>query len=145
MVEPVLIEPNSIRREAVAGLLAADPFASSLGIKLTEVGPASITIEMTVTESMTNVHGRLHGGALFSMADTALALYSNSYGFAAVVIDAHMAFTAAVNLGVKLTAVVEEVHKGRTLATYQVLIHREDRKIAAHFTGTVFVQADVPI
>ena len=121
----------------VAGLLAADAYAAGLGIHLVEVAEGSITIEMIVAKSMTNFHGGLHGGALFSLADSAFSLYSNSYGPAAVAIDTHMVFSAAVNAGETLTARVEEVNRGRTLATYRVMVHRADGKVAGHFTGTV--------
>ncbi len=123
----------------VAGLLASDQYASGLGIRLVDVGESQITIDMAVVESMTNFHGGLHGGALFSLADCAFSLYSNSYGDPAVAIDTHMVFSAAVNPGEVLSAVVEEVNRGRSLATYRVLIHRADGKLAGHFTGTVLL------
>jgi acyl-CoA thioesterase len=129
-----------IDAERVAGLLRSDQFASGLGIRLVEVGESSIAIEMTVVETMTNFHGGLHGGALFSLADCAFSLYSNSYGETAVAIDTHMVFSAAVSPGEKLSAVVEEVHRGRILATYRVLVDRADGKLAGHFTGTVFIR-----
>lgn len=125
--------------ERVATLLANDRYASSLGIRLVEVGESNITIEMTVDESMTNFHGGLHGGALFSLADCAFSLFSNSYGERAVAIDTHMVFSAAVSPGETLAAVVDEVIRGRTLATYRVLVHRADGKVAGHFTGTVLL------
>lgn len=129
-----------IDAERVAGLLRSDQFASGLGIRLVEVGESSITIQMTVVETMTNFQGGLHGGVLFSLADCAFSLYSNSYGETAVAIDTHMVFSAAVNPGETLSAVVEEVHRGRSLATYRVLVDRADGKLAGHFTGTVFIR-----
>ena len=122
----------------VAGLLASDRYASGLGIRLKEVGAQTITVEMTVAESMTNFHGGIHGGVLFSLADCAFSLYSNSYGEQAVAIDTHMVFSAAVAPGENLSAVVEEVNRGRSLATYRVVVRRADGKVAGHFTGTVF-------
>jgi acyl-CoA thioesterase len=126
--------------ERVASLLTSDRYASGLGIRLVEVGESSLTIEMTVAEAMTNFHGGLHGGVLFSLADCAFSLYSNSYGERAVAIDTHMVFSAAVSPGETLSAMVEEVNRGRTLATYRVLVHRADGKLAGHFIGTVFIQ-----
>lgn len=130
-----------INAERVAGLLTSDRYASGLGIRLVEVGEESITIEMMVVESMTNFHGGLHGGAMFSLADCAFSLYSNSYGEPAVAIDTHMVFSAPVGPGERLSAVVEEVNRGRSLATYRVLVHRPDGKLAGHFTGTVLLLA----
>ena len=125
--------------DRVAALLATDKYASGLGIQLIEVGESDIRIEMAIAESMTNFHGGLHGGVLFSLADCAFSLYSNSYGGPAVAIDTHMVFSAAVSPGDTLSAVVEEVNRGRTLATYRVLVRRADGKLAGHFTGTVLL------
>ena len=130
-----------IDAERVGKLLAADRYASGLGIRLVEVGEETITVEMPVVESMTNFQGGLHGGVLFSLADCALSLYSNSYGAPAVAIDTHMVFSAAVSPGEKLSAVAEEINRGRNLATYRVLVHRADGRVAGHFTGTVFSRA----
>jgi phenylacetic acid degradation protein PaaD len=127
--------------DRVATLLATDRYASGLGIRLVEVGESYIRIELTVDEAMTNFHGGLHGGVLFSLADCAFSLYSNSYGDPAVAIDTHMVFSAAVAPGDTLSAVVEEVNRGRTLATYRVLVQRADGKLAGHFTGTVLLLA----
>jgi len=123
----------------VAGLLSSDRYASSLGIRLMDVGDDSITVAMRVAESMTNFHGGLHGGALFSLADCAFSLYSNSYDEPAVAIDTHMVFSAAVATGENLSAVVEEISRGNALATYRVIVRRADGKVAGHFTGTVFI------
>lgn len=125
--------------DRVATLLATDRYATGLGIRLIEVGDSDIRIEMTVDEAMTNFHGGLHGGVLFSLADCAFSLYSNSYGGRAVAIDTHMVFSAAVGPGDTLSAVVEEMSRGRTLATYRVLVRRTDGRLAGHFTGTVLL------
>ncbi|MGH8926781.1 MAG: PaaI family thioesterase [Acidimicrobiia bacterium] len=128
-----------IDAERVKSLLSADPYSTGLGIRLDQVGDGSITITMTVTETMVNFHGGMHGGALFSLADCALSLYSNSYGDRAVAIDTHMVFSSPVLPGEVLTAVVDEVSRGRSLATYRVVVRRADDRVAGHFTGTVLI------
>lgn len=129
-----VIDPDRVR-----SLLEADQHALAMGVRLIEVTETTITIGMTVTPEMTNFHGGMHGGALFSLADCALSLASNAPGDRAVAIDTHMVFSAAVGPGEDLTAVVEEVHRGRTLGTYRVIVQRGDGRVAGHFTGTVFI------
>jgi len=121
-------------------LLAADPYAQSLGIRLVEVTEETITIEMDVTETHHNFAGSTHGGVLFSLADCAFSLASNVPGGLAVAIDTHLAITAATKAGDTLRGVVEEVSRGRTLATYRVAVRRtQDERICGTFTGTVYV------
>ena len=55
-----------------------DLFPKSLGIELVELAPGRAVVAMTVTEGMANFHGTAHGGAIFTLADTAFALSCNS-------------------------------------------------------------------
>jgi len=128
-----------IDADRVSARLQADPLANSLGIRLVEVGDDFVKVAMTVTEIHTNFHGATHGGAVFSVADCAFSLYSNSYEADASAIDTHMVFTAGSKPGDELTATATEIHRGRTLATYRVLVERDDGRVVGNFTGTVFI------
>jgi acyl-CoA thioesterase len=128
-----------IDRSRVEQRLAADQFAARMGIQLTEVTSDSLTVAMTVTDELTNFHGATHGGAVFSLADCAFSLFANSYPEDASAIDTHMVFAASSRPGDELTATAEEVRRGRTLATYRVLVRRADGKVIGHFTGTVYI------
>ena len=130
-------------KERAGALLAADGYASNLGIRLLAAAPGSLTVAMTVTSAMTNFLGGLHGGALFSVADCAFSLASNLAGDRAVAIDTHLVLVAAAEVGDELTAVAEEVHRGRTLGSYRVTVTRRDGKVVGHFTGTVLITPSV--
>ncbi|HKX76129.1 MAG TPA: hotdog fold thioesterase [Acidimicrobiia bacterium] len=125
--------------ERAAALLEADAYARGLGIDLVAVEGTSVTVSMVVTDGMTNFHGGMHGGALFSVADCAFSVASNLAGERAVAIDTHLVLSSAPQVGETLTAVAEEVHRGRTLATYRVIVTRPGGRVAGHFTGTVFI------
>lgn len=129
--------------ERAVALLTADRYATNLGIRLVEAASDRVTVAMTVTDEMTNFLGGFHGGALFSLADCAFSLASNLAGDRAVAIDTHLALNAAVEVGEELTAVAEEVSRGRTLGTYRVLVNRADGRVAGHFTGTVYITSNV--
>lgn len=64
----------------VAALLEADKYAKANDVRLIEVGADTITLGLTITGEITNFHGAMHGGALFSLADSALSLASNAHG-----------------------------------------------------------------
>lgn len=123
----------------VASLFATDAYAATLGIELVDPDPAKVEVRMRVTAQHTNFYSVTHGGALFSIADCAFSLASNAHGDRAVAIDTHLALTAGTAEGDTLTAVAEEMTRGRTLATYRVLIRRGDGRICGMFTGTVHV------
>jgi acyl-CoA thioesterase len=126
-------------RERVAGLLADDKYATGLGIELVDVTDDEIVVAIDVTDSHSNFLGVGHGGMVFSLADCAFSLASNSAGDRAVAIDTHLVLTAASHPGDRLEARVREVSPGRTLGTYRAEVVRNDGRIAALFTGTVYI------
>lgn len=126
-------------RERVTRLLADDRYARSLGIELVDVTADEIVVALEVGEDHLNFIGVGHGGMVFSLADCAFSLASNNAGEPAVAIDTHLVLTAASRVGDRLEARVREMSRGRTLGTYQVEVTRGDGRIAALFTGTVFI------
>lgn len=126
-------------RERVAGLLADDAYAQGLGIELVSVSDEEIVVALDVADSHANFLGVGHGGMVFSLADCAFSLASNSAGDPAVAIDTHLVLTAASRPGDRLEARVSEVSRGRTLGTYRAEVTRGDGRTAALFTGTVYI------
>jgi acyl-CoA thioesterase len=130
--------------ERVRRLFDADAYAAALGVRLINDNPAAVTVEMPVTGSHLNFYEVTHGGAMFSLADCAFSLASNAHGDRAVAIDTHLALTAGTAAGDTLTAVAEEVTRGRTLATYRITVTRGDGRVCGLFTGTVHVSSRIP-
>jgi acyl-coenzyme A thioesterase PaaI-like protein len=56
-----------------------------------------------------------------------------------VAIDTHLAITGGSGEGEVLTAVAEEITRGRRLGTYRVTVTRSDGRVVGLFTGTVHV------
>ena len=120
-----------------AEMLANDAYATRLGMELH--GDDPIEVAMTVRADHQNFLGVTHGGAMFSLADCAFALASNRAGARAVAIDTHLVLTGGSSEGDVLTAVAEETTRGRTLATYRIVVRRNEDRIVGLFTGTVHV------
>jgi acyl-CoA thioesterase len=81
---------------------------------------------------------------VFSLADCAFSLASNSAGHPAVAIDTHLVLTAPTTPGDLLEARVREVSRGRTLGTYRAEVTRGDGRTVGLFTGTVYINSTVP-
>ncbi len=113
-----------------------NPFADHLGIKVIEVGNGTAEVQARVEAHHANHHGLAHGGFLYSLADFAFELASNSYGIPAVGIGTNMFFHRPAPIGSVLEAVAVETHLGKSLATYRVDVYSKEKLIAA-FTGTV--------
>jgi len=130
-------------RDRIAGLVASDALCATLGIVFRDGGPGCAEVAMTVDARHLNFNGGCHGGAIFSLADSAFGLASNSHGPVAAGIDAHITFQAAVGAGDMLVARATEVQRSRRIGVYRIDVVREDvngEAPVSSFTGTVYVK-----
>jgi acyl-CoA thioesterase len=118
-------------------MIANDPYAAHLGMELR--GDDPVEVAMVIGSVHQNFLGVTHGGAMFSLADCAFALASNRAGARAVAIDTHLVLSGGSAEGDVLSAVAEETTRGRTLATYRIVVRRNEDRIVGLFTGTVFI------
>lgn len=125
--------------ERVKRLAARDPFVAFLGAECVDAGPGMAVVRMNVGEQHMNFNGTCHGGVLFSLADAAFGLASNSHGRLAAAVDAHIGFTAPVRLGDSLIATARELNRSNRIGTYRVDVRRPDDGVVAAFTGTVYI------
>ncbi len=114
-----------------------DPYMQLLGLKTRLVEPGRAVLEAQVGPEHLNIHGSCHGGFLYSLADAAFALASNSHGTPAVALTTQMLYFKAVRAGDYLVAHASEENLGRRTATYRIEI-RSSERVVALFTGTVF-------
>ena len=135
------VQPQRARLEA---LTARDNFCSTLGISLIDGGPGYAAVEMQVEARHINFNGGCHGGAIFTLADTAFGLASNSHGPVASGIDAHITFQAGVRAGERLVARASEISRSYRIAVYKVEVVRLDaaggESAVSSFTGTVYIR-----
>lgn len=125
--------------DAVRHLAAGDAYLRHNGIEFLEAGNGTATLRMRVLAQHLNFNAGCHGGAIFSLADSAFGLASNSHGVVAAGIDAHITYQVAVHEGDVLTACATEVSLGAKLAVYRVDVTRGDGAVVSSFTGSVYV------
>jgi len=116
-----------------------DGFMSALGAQLVDIDRGSAVIRMKVRKESLNFNGTCHGGAIFSLADCAFGVASNSYGALAAGIDVHITYNAAARLGDTLTATAREVSRSRKIAVYEIDVHGDEAGLISTFTGTVYI------
>jgi len=125
--------------ELIAKVFERDQFARSNGIRVAQVRPGFAQTEMTVEPRHLNSVGVLQGGALFTLADLAFAVASNSHGVVALACQADMTWFKAVTSG-KLTATAEEIARTRKLSTCVVRITDEAGDLVAQFKGLAYIK-----
>lgn len=115
-----------------------DRFATEAGVKLAEVLPGYSKAEMTLTPHHMNAGGTTQGGAIFTLADLALAAAANSHGKLALSLDASIHFFLPSKPGDTLTAEAKEKHVHKRTGYYQVEVRNQHGELVACFDTTVY-------
>ena len=115
-----------------------DAFSKWLGIEILEISEGYCKAKMIVRSEMTNGFQIAHGGISFSLADSAFAFASNSWGEHAVSIETSISHTRPVYVDDVLYAETSLENRSKRLAIYHVKVTNQDHKVVALFKGTVF-------
>lgn len=126
--------------EEIISNLKKSGFISALNIKITALEPGYCEGEMPLDEKTTNPYGTVHGGCIYSLADTIGGSAAITKSGAVVTLDSHMSFlNPAPNEG-KLIAVGKEIRHGGKVAVYDVEIKTEADVLVAKATYTFYVK-----
>ncbi|MBM6618015.1 hydroxyphenylacetyl-CoA thioesterase PaaI [Bacillus suaedaesalsae] len=125
-------------KQNILDRVQADPYAKFLGIEVVDLNEGFAEVTMTVQDSMLNFHGAANGGVIFSLADVAFAIASNSYGQTAVGINVNVNYMTAGKLGDKLTATATEITKNPKLGLYRMVVMNQDGDLLASLEGMVY-------
>ena len=127
--------------EAIKRFFTRDRFAAYCDIELLEVGEGHAKAKMDIREHHLNGLGIVHGGAIFTLADLAFAVASNSHGTVAVSINAHISNVKSASSGT-LYAEARETSISHKIGTYAVDITNEKGELIALFEGMVYRKKD---
>ena len=114
-----------------------DIFARHCGIELLEVAPGFAKVSMKIEPHHFNAAKTVHGGAIFTLADFAFAVASNSHGTLAMGINTSVSFVKAATSGT-LCAAAREQSLNHKLASYLVEVTDDGGDVVAIFQGMVY-------
>lgn len=121
-----------------------NPFGELIGLVFTGYGDGKSRCEVQVREELFNPHGVLHGGVLYSMADTGMggALYSLlGAGELCATVEIKIAYLAAVSSGTLVceTRVVER--RARLAILESEIVNRlpDGERLVAKALGTFYI------
>ncbi|TDX02384.1 hydroxyphenylacetyl-CoA thioesterase PaaI [Dinghuibacter silviterrae] len=124
--------------EVLAAMLEKDRFTEWLGLTIEAHGEGYCRLSYVVREDMLNGFRNIHGGIIFSAADSAFAFACNSHGRVTVALDASITFTRPVSLGERLTVEAKEIHLGHKTGLYDIRTTNEAGALVALFKGTAY-------
>jgi acyl-CoA thioesterase len=125
-------------RERLDPVLRDSAYARLLGSELVRWEPGSATTRLVPDERLTNVHGTVHGGAVFALADAAFEVACNGYGRVCVGLDVSIHYAAPAGAGKPLVAEAVEASRSRRAASYRVEVRADDGAVRAVVLATAF-------
>jgi acyl-CoA thioesterase len=119
-------------------MLERDTFSKWLGVEIDEYREGYCKLHYTVRADMLNGFGIVHGGVVFSCADSAFAFACNSHGRITVALDVHIAFVRAGKPGDIMTVEAKERHSGNKTGFYDIITTNQHGEMVAIFNGTAY-------
>jgi acyl-CoA thioesterase len=123
----------------VQKMMNGDAFSQWMNVEILRIQPGECTLKIDIQPEMVNGFNIAHGGISYSLADSALAFASNSYGKQCVSIETSISHTRPAKINDTLTATCKELNRGKTIGIYEVTVTNQEEKIVALFKGTVHI------
>lgn len=125
-------------------LNTTDRFAANAGCRVTEVDEQHAVAEMTVTKVHLNAGGVCQGGALFTLADLAMAALMNWQGNLTFGISSNVMFISSAVEGDRLRAEAVPIVDHHKLPAVEVRVTNQEGKLICHLTGMGY-RKEVPL
>ncbi len=111
---------------------SSSAFGRLLGLEIVEVANGEALLRLTMHDGLRNLHGKLHGGALFSLIDTAMGQASHSLNNGepnSVTLECKVNYIRPVTEG-ELTCRAWVVHGGRRTQVIEADVYQGEKLIA---------------
>ena len=112
-----------------------DRFAAAAGCQITEVSDSHAVAVMTVTNAHLNGGNVCQGGALFTLADLAIAALMNASGHLTFGISNSIMFVSSAHEGDTLRAEAVFVSDHHKIPSVEVRVTNQDDVLICHVTG----------
>ena len=112
-----------------------DRFAANAGCKITEVDTEHAVAEMGGANSHLNGANVCQGGALFTLADLAIAALMNARGQLTVGISNNIMFVSSAKEGDHLRAEAVTVCDHHKIPSVEVRVTNQEGRLICHVTG----------
>ena len=127
----------------VRGITNRSPFYRLLGMKVLEIRDGKCTIEMPFRKKLTHPYGIVHGGAIASLADSAVAMALISLvkpGDRITTIEFKINFFASISQG-NLAAKAKIIYKGSKTAVGDVEVVNDQGRLVGKVIATYNIQS----
>jgi acyl-CoA thioesterase len=133
-----MTKQDELANEVVEKMMQDDLFTQWMQIKIMEIREGYSKIQMQLRDEMVNGFNVIHGGIIFSFADSAFAFACNNRNNLSLALDVSISFNKTARPGDTLTAEAKEIHNGSGTGLYIITVTNQNEKHVALFKGTCF-------
>ncbi|MGB3224505.1 MAG: PaaI family thioesterase [Desulforhopalus sp.] len=123
--------------DTAKNIFSRDRYAALTGIEIVEAGKGYCKARLKIEDKHMNAANVVQGGAIFTLADLAFGVASNSHGQLALAINVNISFLNSVSSGI-LYATATELTEPKRLGAYDVMVTDDNGQIVARFNGMVY-------
>jgi acyl-CoA thioesterase len=113
-------------------------FNQLIGVKIIELDYDHCVGILPVNDKLLNPHGILHGGAYYTLADTAAGVLSYSDEKKGITLEGKLNFIKGAISGTTIKVIAKFLHRGNRTGVITVMIYDENEKILATGIYTMF-------
>jgi acyl-CoA thioesterase len=129
---------TSAAQQVVDTMWEGDFYSQWLGLVIDEIREGYCRLHFVIRQDMLNGFGIVHGGVIFSAADSAFAFAGNSHGKLSMALDMSVSFIASAREGETISIEAKEIHLGNRIAFYEITGTNTQGKVVATFKGTAY-------
>ncbi len=129
---------DELAKKVVTKMMQDDLFSKWMDVKIIKVSEGYSKIKMKLRTEMVNGFNVIHGGIIFSLADSAFAFACNNRNNLSMALDVSITFNKAAKPGDTLIAEAKEFHNGRSTGLYLINVINHNNEQVALFKGTCF-------
>jgi acyl-CoA thioesterase len=119
-------------KEAIYRAVEKEPFARTLNMKLMDLKLGYSRVEMTYNpDTMNNIYGMTHGGAVFGLIDEAFEAAGQTDGTVAVALNVSVTYVSSPEPGTRLRAEAKQVSQTKKTALYDIKVTDQNGKFIA--------------
>ena len=114
------------------------PFSKELGIEILEIKEGYAKGKIAAEHFHENQYGGIHGGCMYSLADTITGVAAISYGRMVTTVDGNFHYLSPAPGKQNIYCEAKVQRQGKTLGVYDCKIYGEDEKVYATGVFTFF-------
>ena len=126
---------QTLAEQCADAMWATDRASQAMGMKVESVAPGKAVLAMAVRPEMIGPGGVCSRGAIFLLADSALAFAANTRGHRVVAQHCEIVFDNPVDVGEQLVAEASERHVSDRKGLYDVRVQIRGGKVVAELRG----------